>query len=240
MFIGEGFLDNNDGHIGYEFNCLATHIPGAYFPEQYDLDRDGGITNDCRNAAWTLQTNCVDMYDVEDPVLWSGPGKTIVELNIALCNKICASGCEYKWSIPGPYPRDLPFFTIEATDVLFTCGDGDGIDYYTILEEIQAHSFKSHTRAEVDMARLVLLDIEFDFAEWKTKCECNLIMVGGPVANNIVELAVDEGLSAVDWTISLGEWEYIRAPYSMCDILIIAGMDRTATLTAVKLLIGHL
>ncbi|KYK38518.1 MAG: hypothetical protein AYK18_17040 [Theionarchaea archaeon DG-70] len=84
------------------------------------------------------------------------------------------------------------------------------------------------------------MDIEFDFANWKVMCDYNLLLVGGPVANTIVKRAIDEGLSAVDWATSPGEWEYIVAPYGACDILIIAGMDRTATLAAVELLIDQL
>jgi hypothetical protein len=239
-FIGNGFLDNNDGHIGYEYNCLASYLPGAYFPEQDDLDRDSGITNDCRNADWSMVANCIDLYDIEDPVLWAGAGQIMVELNIALCDKMCAPGCEYKWPVPGPYPRDPPYFTIEVTDVLFTCGDGDGIDYDTIMEEIQTTEYTSITPADIDETGLVMLDTELDFAGWKAACDYNLILIGGPVANIIVKQMVDEGVSAVAWASSPGEWEYIVAPYDGCDVLIIAGMDRDATRAAAQSLIDQL
>lgn len=60
------------------------------------------------------------------------------------------------------------------------------------------------------------------------------------VVNNIVKQLVDEGISTVDWETSLGEWEYIKAPYSGCDVLIVAGADRDATRAAVQLLIDGL
>lgn len=44
----------------------------------------------------------------------------------------------------------------------------------------------------------------------------------------------DEGISAVDWATSPGEWEYIEAPYGECDILIVAGADRDATRVAAQ------
>ncbi|MBU7035206.1 MAG: hypothetical protein HXS49_08450, partial [Theionarchaea archaeon] len=46
--------------------------------------------------------------------------------------------------------------------------------------------------------------------------------------------------SMVNWEISAGEWEYIRAPYGTCDILIVAGKDRDATREAVLALVEGL
>jgi hypothetical protein len=240
MFIGNGFLDQNDGHIGYEYNCLVIHFPTTFFPEQNDLDRDSGITNDCRNPDWTMVANCIDLYDIEDPVLWTGAGQIMVELNIALCDKMCAPGCEYKWVIPGPYPRDPPYFTIEVTDVLFSCGDGDGIDYDTIMEEIQTAEYTEITPADVDETGLVMLDIELDFAGWQAACDYNLILIGGPVANIITAALVADGHSVIAWATSPGEWEYIIGPYDGCDVLIIAGADRDATRAAAQSIIDQL
>ncbi|MBU7028517.1 MAG: S-layer protein, partial [Theionarchaea archaeon] len=251
-FMGDGFLDQNDGHIGYEYNCLNWLVPTAFFPEQNNLDRDDVpvniyTKNDCRNCAFIAYANCFDMYDIEDPVYdpirnptgWFPPGQAMVEINIALCDKICTDLCEYKWVVPGPYPRDPPYFTIEVTDVLFSCGDGDGINYDTIMEETQITEYTAITPADIDETGLVMLDTELDFAGWKGACDYNLILIGGPVANIIVKQLVDEGISTVDWAASPGEWEYIEAPYDGCDILIIAGSDRDATRAAAQSLIDQ-
>ncbi|MBU7021092.1 MAG: S-layer protein, partial [Theionarchaea archaeon] len=247
-FIGDGFLDNNDGHIGYEWTALNG--AGFYFPEQDNLDRDdvAGVTtfNDGRDMNWVLQAGAIDLYDIEDPVLWFGAGQPIVEINIALCDKMCAPGCEYKWPIPGPYPRDPPYFTIEVTDVLFgglngmECPDFDGIYYDTIMEAVQTTTFTTVAPADIDEIGIVMLDTELDFAGWKAACEYNLVLIGGPVANIVVKQLVDEGVSTVDWTTSPGEWEYITDPYGDCDILIIAGADRDATREAAQDLIDQL
>ena len=255
-FIGNGFLDQNDGHVGYCWNTC----PNVDFPEQDDLDRDSGSyvdatwgltkSNDCRDRSWNLLPLCEDLPDIEDPVIWVGPGQPIIEINVALCDRMCAPICEYKWVIPGPYPRDPPYFTIEVTDVFFggtnvwgyplNCGDGDGIDYRTVMEEIQTASYTTMTPADIDETGLVMLDTELDFASWKAACEYNLILLGGPVANSIVKQLANEGISLVNWATSPGEWEYIVAPYGDCDILIIAGADRDATRAAVKSLITML
>ena len=164
----------------------------------------------------------------------------MVELNIALCEKLCPIVCEYKWVIQGPYPRDPSYFTIEVTDIYFSCEDFDGIDYDTIMEETQTTEYTSITPVDIDETGLVMLDTELDFAGWKAACEYNLILVGGPVANIIVKQLVDEGLSTVDWAASPGEWEYLAAPYGSCDVLIIAGADRDATRAAAQPLIDQL
>lgn len=87
IFIGNGFLDTNDGHIGYEYYLGLSE---GYFPEQNDFDRDKGTTNDCRNAAWILQENCQNQHDIEDPVGFNGAGPIVVELNACLCHGMCA------------------------------------------------------------------------------------------------------------------------------------------------------
>lgn len=55
----------------------------------------------------------------------------------------------------------------------------------------------------------------------------NIILVGGPVANNIVAGLVQRGQSKVDWYTSLGEVEYIpNGLYPGHDVIIVAGADR--------------
>lgn len=222
MFVGNGFLDNNDGHTGYEYTLLAAFLPDAYFPEQYDFDRDSDVTCDCRTDEWEKTEQCTDLCDTEDPVLWHGPGQIMVEINLLLCDTLCGRVGSV-WSISGSY--ETPYFTIGATDVYF-CGGESSIDYDTILV----------TTGEIT----IVLDTELDFTEWKSTCDYNLILVGGPAVNIIVKQLVDEGISTVDWETSLGEWEYIKAPYSSCDVLIVAGADRDATRAAVQVLIDGL
>ncbi|KYK34742.1 MAG: hypothetical protein AYK19_02395 [Theionarchaea archaeon DG-70-1] len=232
MFIGNGFLDTNDGHIGYEYNSLA--LSGVIFPDQYDLDKDAGVTNDCRTSDWSVTAECTNMYDIEDPGVWHGPGMPLVELNVYLCDKMCAPDQpDQPWVIPGLYPKDRPYFTVEVTDAFLSCGDVDGITYDTILGAADSVTL-------VDEVDLVMLDTEFDFAAWTSACDYNLVLVGGPVANSIVEQLVAEGVSTVNWAISLGQWEYLNAPYTTYDILIIAGSDRDATRAAVVALINEL
>lgn len=189
ILVGDGFLDNNDGHIGCEYKYLTTNVPEAYFPEQNDLDRDGSKTNDCRNDNWSLKANCTNLYDIEDPVVWHGPGQILMELNIFLCDKLCAPIYDYKWAISGPYLADSPYFTIEVTDIAFSSGDGDGIDY-NIFKSGTVEGIVIDTLSGIDDLDLIMLDEELDFAGWKTICDKNLILIGGPVANSIVRRLV--------------------------------------------------
>lgn len=67
----------------------------------------------------------------------------------------------------------------------------------------------------------------------------NLILIGGPVANNIVAGLVQRGVSKVDWYISQGEIEYIpNGLYPGSDVIIVAGADREKTRDAVVKLIS--
>lgn len=81
-----------------------------------------------------------------------------------------------------------------------------------------------------------MVDTEFPFMSWKSACDYNVILIGGPVANMVVKLLVDQNVSLIDWAASPGEWEYIKS-YSG-DILIVAGKDREATFAAVQELIS--
>ena len=234
--IGNGFLDTNDGHTGYEYNCLAALLSSAYFPEQDDLDRDGGITTDCRHSNGQLRSNCTDLYDIEDPVVWHGPGVIMVELNISLCEKICIPNHEDTRTISGPHLGVPQYFTIHVSDA---CFDGDGIDFETIMGN-ESINEPTQMKSHINESGLVMTDTEFDFSEWKSTCSYNLILIGGPVANEIVRQLVDEGISLVAWEDSPGQWEYIKAPYTRCDILIVAGADRECTSAAVQELVDCL
>lgn len=67
----------------------------------------------------------------------------------------------------------------------------------------------------------------------------NLILIGGPVANNIVAGLVQRGVSKVDWYTSQGEIEYIpNGLYPGRDVIIVAGADREKTRDAVVKLIS--
>ncbi|MGD2249248.1 MAG: S-layer protein [Candidatus Methanofastidiosia archaeon] len=237
MFIGNGFLDNNDGHIGYEFNAIGI-LSDAYFPEQNDLDQDNGKTNDCKTSTWNTTANCTNVYDIEDPIVWHGPGLIMVEMNVCICDSVHTEDSDSTWVISGPILEDEPYFTIEILDPGFTCQDKSGIDYDTLMEVTQTRMLSTSVAIQWDEMALIETDAEFNFAQWKNTCSKNLILIGGPVANNIVKQVVNGGFSDIDWETSPGEWEFIPAPYNSCDILIVAGKNRSATRKAVDILIG--
>ncbi|NMC60776.1 MAG: S-layer protein [Candidatus Methanofastidiosa archaeon] len=67
----------------------------------------------------------------------------------------------------------------------------------------------------------------------------NIILVGGPVANNIVAGLVQRGISKIDWYNSDGDIEYIpNGLYPGRDVIIVAGSDREKTRNAVVKLIN--
>jgi hypothetical protein len=67
----------------------------------------------------------------------------------------------------------------------------------------------------------------------------NIVLVGGPVANNIVAGLVERGKSKIDWYSSQGDIEYIKdGLYPGRDVIIVAGADREKTRDAVLRLIS--
>lgn len=67
----------------------------------------------------------------------------------------------------------------------------------------------------------------------------NIVLVGGPVANNIVAGLVQRGKSKIDWYSSQGDIEFIKdGLYPGRDVIIVAGADREKTRDAVLRLIN--
>ena len=128
-FVGNGFLDCNDGHCGYE--CAL--LPDGYVLEIQELDRDCHYTNDCRSQDWTLLDNCTDIYDIEDPGIVYGPGLIMLEINIFLYGPIRYSRV-YPWIIQGPSVNKSPFFTVQVTEI-----KRDSITYIVILDDIDGN-----------------------------------------------------------------------------------------------------
>ena len=215
-FIGNGFLDCNDGHTGYEYYQSSNTL----FFESNDLDRDSNTTSDCRTSD-NIMIQCTNGFDIEDPIVWHSPGHPLLEMNICLYT-ICAPD-ESPWSVPVRTPNGSPYFTVEVFNVFFK----DSMDYETVL---------TSDTEPITLDTTALLTSDTEMTAWKSS-DRNLILIGGPVANSIVSALVEDGLSAFNWTTSPGQWEFISAPYNSFDVLIIAGKDREATRAAVLSLI---
>jgi hypothetical protein len=275
-FIGNGFLDNNDGHIGNEYYGLNAVWPGPgpYFPEANDLDRDGSGPilpigmNDSdipipQLNVWgcTYPVNALSTYpDIEDPVVYFTlaqtiigfhcPGQIMVELNVALCDIVEMAECLTRFVFSGP----LDYFRIEMTDITWDDdqdGDpdvyglgNDGLDWQTVME-IAAGTYTRIRQVDIDETELVKLDIEIDSLD---KQNFNLILIGGPVANQLskeledLSIPPDDG-SPVDWmyTSLEGDYKLYTDPYGTGkDVLMVAGADRDATRATAERLISKL
>ncbi len=275
-FIGNGFLDNNDGHVGNEYyglNAVTPGIPGPFFPEANDLDRDRsgpGLPlgmNDSDTAVLQPLTlwgcayplNAIATYpDIEDPVVYQTafqtvigyhcPGQIMVELNVALCDIVEMAECLTRFVFSGP----LDYFRIEMTDITWDDDqDGDpddlvddGLDWQTVME-VAAGTYTRVIQVDIDETELVKLDIEIDSLD---KQNFNLILIGGPVANQLSKELEDLGIppddgSPVDWmyTSLEGDFKLYTDPYGTGkDVLMVAGADRDATRLAAERLISKL
>jgi hypothetical protein len=276
-FIGNGFLDNNDGHIGNEYyglNAVTPGVPGPYFPEANDLDRDGsgpilplGVNDSDipvpQVSLWgcTYPVNAMAPYpDIEDPVVYRTlaqniigfhcPGQIMVELNVALCDIVEMAECLTRFVFSGP----LDYFRIEMNDITWDDdqdGDpdfygigNDGLDWQTVME-IAAGTYTRVVQVDIDETELVKLDIEIDSLD---KQNFNLLLIGGPVANQLSRELEDLGItpddgSPVDWmyTSLEGDFKLYTDPYGTGkNALMVAGADRDATRAAAERLISKL
>lgn len=278
-FIGNGFLDNNDGHIGNEYyglNAVTPGVPGPYFPEANDLDRDGsgpilpiGMNDSdlpVPQPAVLLECeypiNAFSPYpDIEDPVVYQTaaqniigyhcPGQIMVEINVALCDIVEMAECLTRFVFNGPND----YFRIEMDDITWDDdNDGnpdpydgvtnDGLDWTTVME-IAAGTYTQVVQVDIDETELVKLDIEIDSLD---KQNFNLVLIGGPVANQLskeledLSIPPDDG-SPVDWmyTSTEGDFKLYTDPYGTGkDVLMVAGADRDATRAAAERLISKL
>jgi hypothetical protein len=282
QFIANGFLDNNDGHIGYEY---YTYWPNEFFPEQFDLDRDGipgigwpdndsdlftfpypqpddvdgdGLLDrilsgwpDIEDPGW-FDSNADTFYDVGALLQICGePGWPIIELDIALCDTVEMAECLTRFVFSGP----LDYFRIEMDDITWDDDqdanpdpwDGvtnDGLDWKTVMET-PSGTYTQIVQVDIDETELVKLDIEIDSLD---KQNFNLILIGGPVANQLskeledLSIPPDDG-SPVDWTYTSleGDFKLYTDPYGTGkDVLMVAGADRDATRAAAERLISKL
>lgn len=105
------------------------------------------------------------------------------------------------------------------------------IDGYKVDVDVEDVMSKEMTPVTESMT---VMDSEVDIENTET----NLILVGGPVANNVTKTLVSKNVSTVDWYESDGEIEYVE--YGDNEQLIVAGKTRTETQEAAVELMNSL
>ncbi|MBN1785393.1 MAG: S-layer protein [Candidatus Methanofastidiosa archaeon] len=123
------------------------------------------------------------------------------------------------------------YFTLEVTDNIHTDYRIDGAIKLTKVEELAPT--KSTTYVDIDPTLLVALDMDVE-NDPDLKSQYNLVLVGGPVANSLVQELVDLGFTTFDeWDTSTGDSVLYEDVYAFGkDVLIVAGSDRAATAKA--------
>jgi hypothetical protein len=131
------------------------------------------------------------------------------------------------------------YLTIEVKDTIHTDYQIDG-SVKVIKKEMLAPTAVVHY-VNIDVTKLVALDTEIE-ADPALKSMYNLVLVGGPVANVIVQELVDLGFTTYEeWDTSPGEYKVFEDVYALGkDVLVVAGMDRTATAKAALDLIAEM
>lgn len=204
----------------FDLNANATEIP----PEQY---RDYDELDYLGYYPYTL--NASDF---------------VFEAVVGLCDTLQVPICEETYLVLGPqnfywgtYEKTLenPYFSVKVTDVTVDSGFT-----FEVQMEKRKDPITVKESVRIEGQDLVYLDVEFNFHTWTQEGSKNIILIGGPMANGIVNHLVGSGISQIVWEVSLGTWEYIPEAYDTGEILIIAGKDREATEKATRELINQL
>jgi len=133
-------------------------------------------------------------------------------------------------SIPLATDDGTPYATIEVDD--------EGTDDCMVSGHIRftRREFKEKTtvqRVDVEPQDLAIKDSEITS---DMKSEYNLILIGGPVANSVVQEVIALGLTSFDtWATSIGEFHHFTDVFVKGkDVIIVAGRDRDATHDAAR------
>jgi hypothetical protein len=129
------------------------------------------------------------------------------------------------------------YFTLTATDSLHSDYQIDG-DIEISRTEMVGETVTTHY---VDLAPESLVKLDENITT-EMKQEYNLVLIGGPVANTIVQELVDLGKTTFEkWDTSEGDLQHIENAFADGkDVLIVAGKDRDATTTAALDLVNAL
>jgi len=131
------------------------------------------------------------------------------------------------------------YFTLEVTDNIHTDYRIDGTVKLIKTEELAPTT--STTYVDIDPTTLVALDSDVE-NDPDLKSQYNLVLIGGPVANSLVQELVDLGFTTFDeWDTSAGDSKLFEDVYAFGkDVLVVAGSDRAGTAKAALDLIGAL
>jgi S-layer protein (TIGR01564 family) len=129
------------------------------------------------------------------------------------------------------------YFTLNVTDAIHTDYQIDGAIELSRTEMV-GETITTHY-VDLEPEALVKLDENINT---EMKQEYNLVLIGGPVANTIVQELVDLGKTTFEkWDTSEGELELIADAFADGKhVLIVAGKDRDATTMAALDLVNAL
>jgi hypothetical protein len=207
-----------------------TLLP-AYDP-MYDVSTSYTVTIDGDNPDTTeVETSYdVDVVDLE-PVC-----APMLELWLATPVEL-AGLCDEELSITLEDCEGNNYFTLNVTDSIHTDYRIDG-EIELSRTEMVGETITTHY-VDLEPEALVKLD---ENITTEMKQEYNLVLIGGPVANTIVQELVDLGKTTFEkWDTSEGELELLADAFADGKhVLIVAGKDRDATTMAALDLVNAL
>jgi hypothetical protein len=224
----------------------------SYYYEMVPVDVSlGGTLSSYNSMAFANDTDGDGTLDTDDSTGTEYLEATIApdEMAVPLCSPMLelwlatpvelAGMCNDALTICLDDMNGNDYFTLEVTDAVHTDYQIDGEIRLYKTEELAPTISKVYV--DINPAELVALDTEIEVNP-ELKSEYNLILVGGPVANSIVQQMVDLGETTFEeWDTSEGEYKLYEDAFAAGKhVLIVAGKDRDATAQAAHDLIEAL
>lgn len=241
-------LDNRyslwlEGNPNYdEFDSLTIYAPMPVDFEGF-YNTDGTIKSRFMRYYYTEWDDDLDKYVFTQEIIDQEPQGYTIPINspmleLWLATPVELAGlCDEEMGIALNDCDGNNYFTLTVSDEIHTDYVIDGeIDIY---RKIKGADTVVKKYVSIDPDSLVKLDENITAA---MKQQYNLVLIGGPVANSIVQELVDlEYTTFEKWDTSAGEWELVEDVYAVGkDVLIVAGMDRDATAAAALALIAEM
>lgn len=221
-------IDDPYGQTG-EYVWYLDIVPGDAVQE-LDLDNNPKLYENKNPSYDTVDSLTLYKRD-------SGYPLCVPYMELWLATPVIPSEAQSISTIQLPYVEGSAYLSIEINDQDHMNSIVD--EYVKIYKKVSSEAAKIRHYVNIDPLTLMVHDGD---TTPTIKSEYNLILVGGPIANNVVRDVIALGYTTLEqWLYSNGDYLFYDDVFATGkDVLIVAGKDRDATNNAARALIDIL